>query len=106
MQKILAIALLILCITARKHHKQEEGQTDPMAQCLQDNCMDQAFECVFNEQCTQTMESCNKEHGEDIKLDDFVSCTANDEVASAFAACMRDHCASLESIMRFFNRRN
>ncbi|CAK68022.1 unnamed protein product (macronuclear) [Paramecium tetraurelia] len=107
MKKILAIALLILCITAKKHHKQEEGQEEitPMVQCLQDHCLNEAFGCVFNEECSKTMESCDKEYGEGIKLEQFVSCTANDEAASALAACMQNNCASFEQMMRFFNKR-
>ncbi|CAD8081347.1 unnamed protein product [Paramecium primaurelia] len=106
MKQILAIALLILCITARKHHKQEgEEPTNPMVQCIQDNCMNEAFGCVFDDACAETMKTCDEEHGEDMKIDTLVECTANNEFASAFATCMQTNCASLEQVMRFFNRR-
>ncbi|CAD8191980.1 unnamed protein product [Paramecium octaurelia] len=104
MKQILAIAFLILCITAKKHHKQEEP-TDPMAQCVQDNCMNEAFGCVFDDQCTETLKNCDEQHGDSTSIDKLIECTANNELASAFATCMQTHCASLSQVMKLFNRR-
>jgi hypothetical protein len=37
MRKILFIALLLVCITARKHRKEDEGE-DAMDRCLEKHC--------------------------------------------------------------------
>ncbi|CAD8084290.1 unnamed protein product [Paramecium sonneborni] len=109
MKKFLVLAFLVLCITAKKHHKSEdEGsteQTDPMVQCLSQNCMNEAFGCFFDEECGKTMEACDAEHGENMNMENLASCTSNNELASAFANCMQTNCASFEQVMRFFNRR-
>ncbi|CAD8119118.1 unnamed protein product [Paramecium sonneborni] len=108
MKNFLAIALLILCITAKKHHKPatgEEVQTNPMRQCLYDKCGDHAINCMQDDACNETFDICIKTHGPDMKIDLFVECTANNKVASAFVDCMKTNCLSFAPIMRFFNKR-
>ncbi|CAD8117032.1 unnamed protein product [Paramecium sonneborni] len=122
MQKFLTIALLILCITAKKYHKSDEKEpekqpekqpekepvqdSNPMVQCLEKNCMNEAFGCFFDEECAKTMDSCEKEYGDNIRIDELVKCSSDNKIAIVFSECMEKNCNNLGKIMRFLNRRN
>ncbi|CAD8058011.1 unnamed protein product [Paramecium sonneborni] len=109
MKKFLAIALLILCITAKKHHKQATGEdveANPMFQCFKDHCMDQAFECLSDEACTKILETCGQKYGgKHMQRDKLMECTANNELSAAYSNCMNNNCAQFAPTMRFFDKR-
>ena len=75
MRKILFVALLLVCITAKKHHKQEDGgeapqEADPMAECFEHYCENQALKCIFDDKCQNTFETRHNPFGDYITPED------------------------------------
>ncbi|CAD8116994.1 unnamed protein product [Paramecium sonneborni] len=89
MKYIFIIALLILTITAKSLHK---NQDDAFGQCMAKNCRKQAGSCARTKGCLDNITNCSDQFEKEENFDNFDTCLAKIPQSAALMECVFMNC--------------
>ncbi|CAD8093503.1 unnamed protein product [Paramecium primaurelia] len=93
MKYILIIALLVLTITARQVHKNED---DALTKCMVKHCRKQTIACAKAKGCSDNLQTCANELDQDQDLEKFDTCLSKVPQSSSLMECILNNCAEVE----------
>ncbi|CAD8179949.1 unnamed protein product [Paramecium pentaurelia] len=105
MKYILIVALLILIITARSVHKNED---DEMTRCMAKHCKKQAGGCARIQGCAENLKNCANDLEKDEDLEKFDTCLGKVPQSYSLMECILQNCSDIErkSVEQLFKKKN